>query len=69
MRVEKSAISSFLPHDFYDDDDSTDSDDDSDSEFDYFQQVEATKLIDLYDFVHDTDPYTPMDIPQEFDDE
>ena len=25
--------------------------------------------VDSYDFVHDTDPYTPMDIPQESDDE
>ena len=70
MRAEKSAISSFNPHDF--DDDSTDSDDDdsTDSDFDYFQQAsDATTRIDSYNFVHDTDPYTPMDIPQEFDDE
>ena len=59
MRVKKSAISSFLPHDFYDDDD-----DSTDSEFNYFQQGDA-KRIDLYNFVHDTDPYTPMDIPQD----
>ena len=59
MQVEKSAFSSFLPHDFYDDDD----DDSTDSKFDYFQQEgDATKRIDSYDFVHDTDPYTPMDI-------
>ena len=57
-------ISSFTPHyPTQDDDDSTN------SNLNHFQQGgNAYKRVDSYDFVHDTDLYTPMDIPQEFDD-
>ena len=61
MRFQELAFSSFTRHTL-DDKDSTNSD------LDYFQEEDNDyKLVDLYDFVHDTDPYTPMDIPQESD--
>ena len=68
MRFEEFAVSNLIPHDStYDDDD--DDDDSTDSDIDYFQQEDASNRVDSYDFVHETDPYIPMDIPQECDDE
>ena len=60
------AVSSLIPHDStYDDDDCS-----TNSNLDYFQQEGNTsKRVDSYDFVHDTDTFTPTDIPQDFDDE
>ena len=73
MRFEELAVSNLIPHDstYDDDDDSIDSNDNSTaSDLNYSQQEgNASKRVDLYNFVHDTDPYTSMDIPQEFDDE
>ena len=61
MRFEELAFSSFTPHTL-DDKDSTNSD------LDYFQEEgNDYKRVDLYEFVHDINPYTPMDIPQESD--
>ena len=60
------SISSLIPHDSaLDNDDSF-----TNSDLDYFQhEGNSYKRVDPYNFVHDTNPYTPMDIPQEFDDE
>lgn len=42
----------------------------TDSYLNYFQQEENTdKHVDSYNFLHDTDTFTPMDVPQIFDDE
>ena len=59
-------VSSLIPHDSaYDNDDSS-----TNSDLDYFQhEGNNYNRVDLYNFVHDTDLYTPMGIPQEIDDE
>ena len=54
------------------DDDVEYSDDDcsTDSYLDYCQQEgDAYKRVDSYNFLHNTDTFTPMDILQDFDDE
>ena len=61
LRFEELADSNLIPHD------STYENDSTDSNLDYFQdEGDDYKRVDSYDFVH-TDPYTPMDIPQEHD--
>ena len=56
------AVSCLTPHDSTYDDDSIDSD------LDYInQEGNIDKRVDSYEFVHDTKPYTPLDIPPEHD--
>ena len=52
-----------IPHDSTYDDDSINSD------LDYInQEGNIDKRVDSYNFVHDTEPYTPLDIPPGHDD-
>ena len=64
MCLEALAVSSLIPHDYaYDNDDCS-----TNSDLDYFQQEGNTsKHVDSYNFVHDTNPSAPMDIPHKYD--
>ena len=63
MQFEELAFFSFTPRDPTQDDNSTNID------LNYIhQEGNIFKRVDSYDFIHDTNSYTPMDIPQEFDD-
>ena len=65
IRLEELVVSSLIPHDStYDNDDCS-----ADSYLDYCQQEgNAPKRVDSYNFVHDTNTFTPTDIPHKFDD-
>ena len=65
------AISSFITHGPNHNDDVKYSDEEcsTDSFLDYCQQEgNVPKCVDLYNFVHDTDIFSPTNIPQKFDD-
>ena len=57
-------VSSLISHDTtYDDDDCS-----TNFDLNYFQKEDNTsECVDSYNFVHDTNPSTPMDIPYEYD--
>ena len=62
LQFEKLAVSYLIPYDSTYDDDSINSD------LDYInQEGNIDKRVDSYDFVHDTESYTPLDIPPEHD--
>ena len=65
MQLQELAVSSLVPHDStYNDDDCS-----TDSYLNYFQQEDnSPKCMDLYNFVHDTNTFTPTDIPPKYDD-
>ena len=70
MQLQEMAVSSLITNDSTYDDDVKYSDDDcsTDSYLNYCQQESNTpKRVDSYDFVHDTDTFTPTEIPQDFD--